>query len=161
MTNDSAALWLHQAIVRPEWVDYNNHLSEAFYVLIFGDATDAFYDHIGLDDLFRRANAMSVYTLEGHIRYLREAKLGQELRIATRVTTASAKKLRLHHTMQATDEKTIFAVSEISALCVGTNPVVGAQNFPETASAKIQAYQLSHQNSAPPLPAMSPHWLGG
>jgi acyl-CoA thioesterase FadM len=32
-------------VVRPEWVDYNGHMSEAYYVLIFGDATDAFYDH--------------------------------------------------------------------------------------------------------------------
>ena len=27
--------------VRPEWIDYNGHLSEAYYVLVFGHATDA------------------------------------------------------------------------------------------------------------------------
>ena len=27
--------------VRPEWIDYNGHLSEAYYVLVLGHATDA------------------------------------------------------------------------------------------------------------------------
>jgi hypothetical protein len=61
------------ATVRPEWVDYNGHMSEAYYVLIFGEATDAFYDHVGLDHAARQRDRVSIYTVEAHIRYLVEA----------------------------------------------------------------------------------------
>ena len=32
---------IHRAAVRDEWLDYNGHLNEAYYVLIFSHATDA------------------------------------------------------------------------------------------------------------------------
>ena len=35
--------------VRPEWIDYNGHLSEAYYVLVFGHATDAAMGALGHD----------------------------------------------------------------------------------------------------------------
>ena len=60
----AAPLVLHRATVLPEWVDYNGHMNEAFYVLVFGHATDAFYDYIGLDDATRRATGRSVKALE-------------------------------------------------------------------------------------------------
>ena len=41
--------------VKPEWTDYNGHLRDAFYMLIYSLATDAFMDRIGLDDTARRA----------------------------------------------------------------------------------------------------------
>ncbi len=56
-------------------------MSEAYYVLVFGFATDAFYDLIGMDDAFRCATRTSVYTVEAHVRYLREATEGQALDI--------------------------------------------------------------------------------
>ena len=34
--------------VRPEWIDYNGHLSEAYYVLVFGHATDAVMVRLGM-----------------------------------------------------------------------------------------------------------------
>ena len=30
----------YRDLVRPEWIDYNGHLSEPYYVLVFGDAYD-------------------------------------------------------------------------------------------------------------------------
>src|SRR5699024_6511063 len=34
--------------VREDWIDYNGHLSEAYYVLVFGFATDTAMDALGL-----------------------------------------------------------------------------------------------------------------
>lgn len=67
-------LTVHRDTVRAEWVDYNGHLRDAFYLLIFSFATDALLDAIGLDDAARRARGRSVYTLEAHVNYLREIK---------------------------------------------------------------------------------------
>ena len=64
---------IYRDTVRPEWVDYNGHLRDAFYMLIYSLATDAFMDGIGLGDETRRARHRTLYTLEAHVTYLRDA----------------------------------------------------------------------------------------
>jgi acyl-CoA thioester hydrolase len=150
---DHDALWLHEAAVRPEWVDYNGHMNEAYYVLIFGDATDAFYDHIGFDDSFRRREEVSLYTVEAHIRYLIEAHEGEALRIATRVLAHDAKRLRLHHTMVRASDNATLAVIELLALHVDKRVVRGSAFHPEIA-ARIAAVVTG----APDVAAVSRHW---
>ena len=61
----------HQT-VQDDWIDYNGHLSEAYYVLIFGFATDALMDAAGLDAAYRDRTGCSLYTVEAHVRYLHE-----------------------------------------------------------------------------------------
>ena len=80
-----APLRLYETSVRSEWVDYNGHMSEAFYTLVFGYATDALLDFIGMDGPYRRRTATSVYTLETHITYLREVGEGEPLIVTTRL----------------------------------------------------------------------------
>ena len=62
------AAWVEH--VRPEWIDYNGHLSEAYYVLVFGHATDAVLAQLGVTPEHVARNGTSVYTLEAHVRYL-------------------------------------------------------------------------------------------
>ena len=62
--------------VQDAWIDYNGHLSEAYYVLVLGHATDAVMDAIGLGPEYRAANDASLYTVEAHIRYLDEVSPG-------------------------------------------------------------------------------------
>ena len=44
--SELAVTWTED--VRPEWIDYNGHLSEAYYVLVFGHATDAVMARLGM-----------------------------------------------------------------------------------------------------------------
>ncbi|MGW1678117.1 thioesterase family protein [Saccharopolyspora sp. NPDC002376] len=111
--------------VRPEWIDYNGHLSEAYYVLVFGFATDAVMDQVGLDENYRNSTGCSLYTVEAHVRYLREIGPDAEMVITSRVVDAGAKKLRLCHEMSV--DGTVVATEEIMALHVdqgqgGTSP---------------------------------------
>src|SRR5204862_4878241 len=73
-----APLRLHRAEVRPEWVDYNGHMSESCYLLVFGDSADAFFRYIGIDEAYR-ASGHSLYTVEAHIHNRREASEGEPL----------------------------------------------------------------------------------
>ncbi|MFJ6695131.1 thioesterase family protein [Streptomyces sp. NPDC091272] len=83
--------------VRPEWIDYNGHMSEAFYVLVFGYATDAMMIETGLHAGYREATGCSLYTVEAHIRYLSDVPEGARLAVRTRVLGADAKKVRFAH----------------------------------------------------------------
>ena len=47
---------IHRTPVAPEWVDYNGHLRDAYYLLIFSHASDALMDAMGLDAAGRAAS---------------------------------------------------------------------------------------------------------
>jgi len=86
-----APLQVHTTTVVPEWVDYNGHLSEWAYLLVFGDNADALFRFIGIDEAYRAAGR-SLYTAETHLRHLREVKLGQHLVLTLAVLGHDAKK---------------------------------------------------------------------
>ncbi|SDY68018.1 acyl-CoA thioester hydrolase [Saccharopolyspora shandongensis] len=119
----------HRERVRPEWIDYNGHLSEAYYVLVFGFATDAVMDQVGLDAAYRTGTGCSLYTVEAHVRYLREVKADAELVVTSRIVGTGAKKVRICHEMAV--DGTVVATEEIMALHVdgaqgGTTPFPAA-----------------------------------
>lgn len=87
---------IYRDTVKPEWVDYNGHLRDAFYMLIYSLATDAFMDRIGLEDAGRRARQRPLYTLEAHINYLREIKEGAAVRVESRVLGHDRKRIHLY-----------------------------------------------------------------
>ena len=67
-----APLALYQTTVPEEWLDYNGHMSEWCYLLLVGDAADAFFRYIGIDEAYRAAGH-SLYTAETHLHHLRES----------------------------------------------------------------------------------------
>lgn len=89
---------------RPEWIDYNGHLSEPFYVMVFGFATDNLMEHVGLDERYRCERGGSLYTVEAHVRYLREVVVDTPLSVTTRVLSVGARKARLCHEMRVDGE---------------------------------------------------------
>lgn len=106
----------YETPVKPEWIDYNGHMSEAFYVLVFGFATDKSMDVLGLDSAYRASSGCSLYTVEAHVRYLDEVSLGSHLRVMTETVGATEKKLHLAHTMFVGE--TVVATEEILGLHV-------------------------------------------
>lgn len=111
MTGDTP-LTIYRDVVRPEWVDYNGHLRDAFYLLIFSFATDALLDRIGLDDAARRERGRSVYTLEAHVNYLHEIKEGAHVRVDARVLAHDAKRLHLYLELFAPGHDAAVSASE-------------------------------------------------
>lgn len=130
-----------------EWIDYNGHLSEAFYVLIFGYATDQVMDGIGLDAEARSRTGSSLYTVEAHIRYLREVALGTEVEVVSTIVSAGAKKLHLAHEMRVAGE--LVATEELMCLHVSGEPAATAP-FPEDVADRIAAVSG----------ARAPEWVG-
>jgi len=93
------SLPLFRETVRPEWIDYNGHMSEAFYVLVFGFATDALMERTGLDPAYRKSTNCSLYTVESHVRYLRDVPVEARLAVRTRVLGVAGKKVWVTHEM--------------------------------------------------------------
>jgi len=111
MTTD-APLCLYRTTVKPEWLDYNGHMNEAFYVLIFSKSTDAFMDFAGQDEAYREATNTSIYTLETHVMYLQEVSRDEPVRVETQLLGFDAKRYRLFHHMYHEDSGELLATGE-------------------------------------------------
>ena len=83
--------------VQEAWIDYNGHLSEAYYVLVLGHATDAVMDAVGLGPEYRSANKASLYTVEAHIRYLDQVSAGSDLEVHSSIIGVTGKLLWIWH----------------------------------------------------------------
>ncbi|AQH01795.1 MULTISPECIES: thioesterase family protein [Caballeronia] len=133
---------IYRDTVKPEWVDYNGHLRDAFYMLIYSLATDAFMDRIGLDDAGRRARARTLYTLEAHIGYLREIKEGAAVRVEVRVIAHDKKRVHLYMEMFEGDEGNEgepVSACEQMMLHIDSSGAPKSASFDEDIAARIAA----------------------
>jgi len=86
-----------QEPIQDAWIDYNGHLSEAYYVLVLGHATDAVMELIGLGPEYRSTNRASLYTVEAHIRYLAEVPAGSDVEVRSSIIGVTTKLLWIWH----------------------------------------------------------------
>ncbi len=92
-------LWTEPVL--DEWIDYNGHLSEPYYVLVLGHATDAVMDHVGLGPAYREATGSSLFTVEAHVRYLDQVGPGEQLEARSWVIGTTPKLLWIWHELWA------------------------------------------------------------
>ena len=139
-----APLQIHSEKIRAEWVDYNGHLRDAFYSLIFSFSTDALMDYIGLDVDARERHHTSLYTLESHVNYLQEVKEGAVVRVTTQLLEHDAKRLQILHVMYVGDDIEPVAVSEQMLMHVDTQKKIGVPFFADVMS-HIEEIAASHR----------------
>ena len=99
------------AVVEPGWIDYNDHLTEWAYLKLFGEATDTVLAHVGAGPDYVTAGH-SFFTLETHIRYLDQARLGEPIEVRSRVLGADAKRIHLFHEMFCPGREAVIASGE-------------------------------------------------
>ena len=97
--------------VQPEWIDYNEHMTEYCYLKLFGDATDVVLATIGAGAAYV-AGGHSWYTVETHIRHLGQSRLGEPIEVRTRVLASDAKRLHLFHEMISLRQEAVIASAE-------------------------------------------------
>ena len=49
-------LFQYQTMIQPAWIDYNGHMQDAYYGLIFSFAVDSLQDEVGFDQEYRSRN---------------------------------------------------------------------------------------------------------
>ncbi len=120
--------------VQDAWIDYNGHLSEPYYVLVFGHATDAVMDEVGLGPAYRDANDASLYTVEAHVRYLDEVSAGSELEVRSSVIGATHKLLWMWHELWV--DGRLRATEEVLGVHVAGG---SSAPFPDAVAARARA----------------------
>jgi acyl-CoA thioester hydrolase len=97
--NTAVSVWREP--VQDDWIDYNGHLSEPWYVLVMGHATDAVMDAVGLGPAYQAAHDSSLYTVEAHVRYVDEIRAGLELEVRSSIIGVAPKLLWIWHELWA------------------------------------------------------------
>ncbi len=105
-------------VVRPEWLDYNQHMTEGFYGVAFANASDEWLVQLGFDAAYRERTGCSFYTVETHIHFRRELKVGDPLDFYVQVLGADPKRLHLFQWMVHAGEGFVAATQEIMLLHV-------------------------------------------
>jgi carnitine 3-dehydrogenase len=112
-SEEGKPLRLLDTVVRPEWVDYNRHMSDFRYSQVFGDAMDALFRRAGVDERYRDSGRM-YYSVENHVKHLGEAKAGEPLYVTTQILAVDDKRLHVFHSMhRGRDDKQIATAEQM------------------------------------------------
>ncbi len=152
----AAPLCLLQTTVAPQWVDYNGHMSESCYLLVFGDNSDAFFRFIGIDEDYRAAGH-SLYTVQTQLHNLRECSQGDPIRLTLQLLDADDKRLHIFHAMMHGTSGELLATGEQLLVHVDMRAGRSVAMAPEL-RAKVQAIRSAH--AALPRPAQAGQPIG-
>lgn len=144
----AAPLALHRAPVIEAWTDYNDHMTESAFLLVFGDSSDVFFRMIGIDEAYR-AGGSSIYTLETRIHNKREAHIGDPLAMTLQVLDHDAKRLHIFHSMRNEATGEVLATAE--QILVHVDMMAGRSSpFPADMAARISAIAEAHKSLPKP-----------
>ena len=104
--------------IKKEWIDYNNHMNMAYYVLIFDEVWEIILQKFKMGENSAKTSNMSTMVVETHTTYNNEVKLGDEVEI--NLTFFDHDKKRLHFKMEMIEKssKKLSATLEMLSLYI-------------------------------------------
>jgi acyl-CoA thioester hydrolase len=108
-----APLGIYATTVAAEWVDYNGHMNDSAYAIVFSRSVDALMDRIGLDAAQRKRSGQTMFTLQMMLHYFKEAKEGDALAVSCHVLEHDDKRLRVWLDMTAAGGERLAASEQI------------------------------------------------
>jgi acyl-CoA thioester hydrolase len=115
---DVAGIRIHETPIRDEWIDYNGHLRDAYYGLIFSEAVDALMDRVGLDAAYRARTGGTLYTVEMHLHYLQEVKKTDTAIVTIRLLGVDSKRIHAALELLRAGHTEVAASAEVMLLHV-------------------------------------------
>ena len=98
------SIYLKSQKIIKEWVDYNNHLNMAYYVLIFDQACEVLLEKFKMGAVSAKNERRSTMVVETNTRYISEVKESDEVDIM--LTFFDHDKKRLHLSLDMIEKQT-------------------------------------------------------
>ena len=98
------SIYLKSQKIIKEWVDYNNHLNMAYYILIFDQGLEVLLEKFKMGADSARNEKRSTMVVETNTKYINEVKEGDEVDIM--LTFFDHDKKRLHLKLEMIEKKT-------------------------------------------------------
>lgn len=144
-------LALYQKRVPFDWVDYNNHMNDAYYTVAFSQAGDKLIEYLGMDETYRKATGLSIFTVEMHLCYLAEAKLNDLIKVKLQLLGFDKKRLHLFMVLYNEEEERLATQEGMYLHVDTTGPKV--ITFQEPIQQNIQALWQKHASLESPKEA--------
>jgi len=145
----AAPLCLYRPTVLPAWVDYNGHMSESCYLLVFGDNSDAFFRLVGIDEAYRDQGGHSLYTVQTHIHNIREVAEGEPLRLSLQLLDFDDKRVHIFHAMHHGASGDLLATGEQMLVHVD---IAQGRATPMPADLQARLHAIAHAHASLPTP---------
>jgi acyl-CoA thioester hydrolase len=148
---------VYRDVVRPEWIDHNQHMNMGYYLVVFDFATDEWFRYIGLDQPHRETHDVTTFCLEAHVTYHREARAGDPLKFTTWLLEYDAKRIHYLHEMFHAVDGYLIATNELMTLHVSRATRRGA---PMAAMVKERLARIQAVHDSLPRPAQAGRRIG-
>ncbi|MDJ0760729.1 MAG: thioesterase family protein, partial [Woeseiaceae bacterium] len=84
---------VYEGAILDEWIDVNDHMNVAYYVLAFDLAIDGLWHQLGITQDYIRDRRLSTFAVESHIEYLRELRAAEPIVITTQLLAYDQKRI--------------------------------------------------------------------
>ena len=112
-------VYLKSQNIIKEWVDYNNHLNMAYYVLIFDQALEVILEKFNMGAKSAKTEKRSTMVVETNTKYINEVQEGIEIDIF--LTFFDHDKKRLHLRLEIIEKKSKKISASIEWLSLYVN----------------------------------------
>lgn len=136
--------------VRSEWIDINQHMNVAYYLLAFDLAVDDLWAKKGLDESYIQSGEGTTFAVEGHITYQRELLEDDPYVITAQIIAYDEKRLHQFQRMYHAEKGFLAATCEWMHLHM--DPV--ARRVSPWRQDVLECFaELAEQHASLPLPA--------
>ena len=98
--------------VVPEWIDINDHMNVAYYLLAFDQAVDALWATFGLTEEYVRTHSSSTIAVESHVTWQREIVEGDAFVVTAQVLAFDDKRIHQFQRMYNAEQGFLVATCE-------------------------------------------------
>ncbi|MEN0088316.1 MAG: acyl-CoA thioesterase [Pseudomonadota bacterium] len=140
----------------PNWIDYNGHLNMAYYLVLFEEGAEGFWEVFGLGDSYRDRTGHTTYTASVKIDYIAEVAADATVFVQSVLREVGPKKFLIWQGLYTTDG-TLRASCETLTLHVDqTGDAPKVANFTADMLARLQEVAEQHQGFVLPQPVGLP-----
>jgi acyl-CoA thioester hydrolase len=143
------ALITSGTLILPEWIDYNGHLMDGYYLVAFSHATEAVLAQLGFGPTYLERTGCTIYTVEAHVTYRREVTTSTPLSFESQILDHDEKRIHVFHTMVRGDTGDPLATAEL--MFVHVRQATGkVEPMPAASIARVAALAAEHSTMPRP-----------
>jgi acyl-CoA thioester hydrolase len=149
-------LLIYDGRVKSDWIDYNGHMRDGYYVVVCSDATDNLMDHFGIDQAYRDRTQSTAFTLELKIRFLAELSEDEPFVITAQMLGSDSKRYHVYLRMVRKESGDLAATHESVMLHVDQTAGPASAPFPDEIAGRVAALTEAHKDLPFPDDASRP-----
>jgi acyl-CoA thioester hydrolase len=103
---------VYEGHVLPEWIDVNDHMNVAYYILAFDHGVDRLWHQFGLTDEYMKTTRGSTFAVESHVIYQRELLKGDPYVVTSQILGFDEKRIHQFMRLYHAENQSLAATAE-------------------------------------------------